>query len=352
MSPNLFKYATSELSQDAVLCLLLSWADAQYAKNPLHTVGKELLRLIYVRAGLELPEFTSIAVGKQKGHIDILCVVNKETVIVIEGRVGTKQHLGQLDKYRVHVTTELGYTPGNMILVYIQTGDPSDDGDVLKSGYMLISRADLLGIFESEEEEAAKIQSDILSDFSAHLRRIEDAVQSYRTTPPSQWPWEAWKGFYSRLKAELGDGHWDYVANPSGGFLGFWWHFQGDDDFNVYLQLEEQKLCFKIWVKDTQRRGDLREYWHEKIMAADKSIGLLLKRPNRFGSGEYMTVALLASDYRVTSADGLLDMEKTLGLLSSAQAVIDECTEKLGRGDLTTNSIDFIINLRQPERMS
>jgi len=323
MSPNLFQNATSELSQDAVLCWLLSWADTQYAKNPLYTAGKALLRLIYVRAGLELPESTSIAVEKQKGHIDILCVVNKELAIVIEDKVGTKQHSGQLERYRLHVTTELGYEPNKVILVYIQTGDPSDDGDVLKSGYMLISRADLLEILESEEVEAAKARNDILSDFSGHLRRIEDTVQSYRTTPPSQWPWEAWKGFYSRLQAELGDGHWDYVANPSGGFLGFWWHFQGDDNFSVYLQLEEQNLCFKIWVKDTQRRGELREYWHEKIMAAGKSSGLLLKRPNRFGSGEYMTVALLATDYRLTGEDGLLDMEKTLGVLRSAQAIID-----------------------------
>jgi hypothetical protein len=298
--------------------------DTQYAKNPLHTIGKALLNYIYVRAGLVAPVTPSIVVEKQKGHIDILCVVNKELAIVIEDKAGTKQHAGQLDKYKVHVTTELGYAPSNMILVYIQTGDQSDYEDVAKSGYMRINRADLLALFESEEAQGAMAHSDILSDFSAHLRRIEDDVQSYRTTRPSQWSWEAWKGFYSKLQAELGDGNWDYVAKPSGSFLGFWWHFQGNDDFNVYLQLEEQKLCFKIWVKDIQRRGELREYWHEKIMAAGKLSGLLVKRPNRFGSGEYMTMALLATDYRLTGEDGLLDMEKTLGVLSSAQAVIDQ----------------------------
>ena len=323
MNPNLFHYATSELSQDAVLCWLLAWADTQYAKNPLHAIGKALLKLIYNRAGMETPESASIVVEKQKGHIDILCVVNKELAIVIEDKVGTKQHSGQLDKYRVHVTSELGYTPNNMILVYIQTGDQSDYADVIKSGYMRISRVDLLDIFESEPAQAIKAQCDILSVFSAHLRLIENAVQSYRTTPPSQWSWEAWKGFYSKLQNEMGDGHWDYVANPSGGFLGYWWHFLGNDNFNVYLQLEEQKLCFKIWVKDIQRRGELRHCWHGKIMAAGKVGGLAVKRPSRFGLGEFMTVVTLAMDYRMTGDNGLLDMDKTLALFQSAQAIID-----------------------------
>jgi len=325
MTPNLFQFATSELSQDAVLCWLLSWADVQYAKSPLHGIGKALLELIYTRAGMKAPETVSLAVEKQQGHIDILCVVNKETAIVIEDKAGTKQHSGQLDKYRVHVTTELGYAPNNMILVYIQTGDQSDYGHVIKSGYMCISRVELLDILESEPAQTAKDQSDVLRDFSAHLRRIEDGVQSYRTIPPAQWPWDAWKGFYSSLQNEIGDGHWDYVANPSGGFLGYWWHFGGDDDFNVYLQLEQEKLCFKIWVKDAARRGELRQYWHDKIMAAGKARGLSVKRPGRFGLGQYMTVVVLATDYRMTGDDGLIDMGKTLTLFQSAQAVVDDC---------------------------
>jgi hypothetical protein len=327
MRPNLFHYATSELSQDAVLCWLLSWADTQYAKTPLHTIGKALLNLIYIRAGLVAPVTPSIVVEKQKGHIDILCVVNKELTIVIEDKAGTKQHAGQLDKYKVHVTTELGYAPDNMILVYIQTGDQSDYEDVAKSGYLRINRADILSIVESEEAQGAKAHSDILSDFSAHLRRIEDAVQSYRTTPPSQWSWNGWKGFYSKLQTEMGDGRWDYVANPTGGFLGYWWHFRGDEAFKVYLQLEEHYLCFKIWVNDVQKRKELRNRWHETTMAAGKARGLSLRRPRRFGLGEFMTVALLATDYRMTGDNGLLDMDKTLALFQTAQAVIDDIHE-------------------------
>lgn len=325
MRPNLFHFATSELSQDALLCWLLSWADGQYADNSLHGIGRLLLNLIYARAGMKVPESISLVVERQQGHIDILCVVNKETAIVIEDKAGTKQHSGQLDKYREHVTAELGYAPDNMILVYIQTGDQSDYGPVIKSGYIRVGRADLLNILDAEPSRAAKEQSDILCDFSSYLRQIEDGVQSYRSTPPEKWSWDAWKGFYSRLQNETGDGNWDYVANPSGGFLGYWWHFCGDDTFNVYLQLEQEKLCFKIWVKESAKRGKLRSYWHDKIMMAGRAQGLSVKRPRRFGLGQYMTVAVLADDYRRTSDDGLIEMDKTVGLLMSSQAVIDEC---------------------------
>jgi hypothetical protein len=109
--------------------------------------------------------------------------------------------------------------------------------------------------------------------------------------------------------------------------LGYWWHFRGDEAFKVYLQLEEHYLCFKIWVNDVQKRKELRNRWHETTMAAGKARGLSLRRPRRFGLGEFMTVALLATDYRMTGDNGLLDMDKTLALFQTAQAVIDDIHE-------------------------
>ena len=74
MNPNLFHFATSELSQDAVLCWLLSWADVQYAKSPLHNIGRALLNLIYTHAGMKTPESVNLIVDKPQGHIDILTI--------------------------------------------------------------------------------------------------------------------------------------------------------------------------------------------------------------------------------------------------------------------------------------
>lgn len=331
MPPNLFHFATSELSQDAVLCWLLSWADSKHETNfpRLHALGKDFLNLIYRRAQIKTPDdCLNIEIRKQDGGIDVLCIVNHEMAILIEDKVGTKQHSNQLARYKDYVLKKLGFTGDKVIPVYIQTGDQSDFKDVGKHGYFVVQRLDLLNILESEIGIAAKAESDILRDFSDYLRQIEDEVQSFLTLAPVDWSWNSWIGFYTLLKRQLQDGHWEYVANPAGGFLGFWWHFNDNDECKVYLQLEEEKCCFKISVKDAEKRCDLRQHWYKQIISKCADHGLNAKRPNRFGNGECMTVAILDQDYRVLDGSGRIDMPKTLELLQSAQSVIDTCMRR------------------------
>lgn len=328
MLPNLFYFATSELSQDAVLCWLLSWADMKHKESHphLHDVAKDLISLIYRRAKVEVPiDFSSIDIRKQDGGIDVLCVINKEIAILIEDKVGTKQHSDQLARYKDHVFSKLGFAGDKVILVYIQTGDQSDYIEVEKHGYLTLGRQDLLNVFESESGKLAKSQSDIFRDFSDYIRQIEDDVQSYLVLPPSEWSWNSWKGFYTEIQLQLQAGKWDYVANPAGGFLGFWWYFVGTDECEVYLQLEQDKFCFKISVDDADKRRDLRQYWYEQISSKCQNYEIKARRPDRFGNGQYMTVAILDQEYRIVNSDGFINMEDTLKILKSAQSVIDGC---------------------------
>jgi len=199
---------------------------------------------------------------------------------------------------------------------------------VIKSGYFIFKRNDLLQILEPALAESNNNAGDIFADFTAYLRRIEDAVQSYATTPPADWTWHAWEGFFTKIQEQLNDGNWDYVPNPSGGFLGYWWCFLGDSDCEQYLQLEQEKLCFKISVADQARRAELRDFWHNKIMQGAAGFPLTVKRPNRLGHGAYMTVAVLDNDYRITDDKGLLDFPKTISVIRSAEAVLKKCVEQ------------------------
>lgn len=56
--PNLFYFATSELSQDAVLCWLAEWAKPEYSETDpqLHQLGKEFLHLLLMNHDQELPQ--------------------------------------------------------------------------------------------------------------------------------------------------------------------------------------------------------------------------------------------------------------------------------------------------------
>lgn len=335
MLPNLFHFATSELSQDAVLCWLLSWADNKHKESHpyLHDVATALLSVIYRRAKIEMPPvFSNIEIRKQQGGIDVLCIINNELVVLIEDKVGTKQHSDQLARYKEYLFNILGFAKDKVIPVYIQTGDQSDYLEVEKHGYHTLERRDLLEIFESESGKFAKSRSDIFRDFSDHLRQIEDDVQSYRLLPPTEWSWNSWKGFYTDIQQQLQNGSWDYVANPTGGFLGFWWHFIETDECEVYLQLEQEKFCFKISVNNAERRRDLRKFWYEKITSKCLKYGLKAKRPDRFGNGQYMTVAVLDQEYRIVNDDGLINIADTLTILNAAQSVIDGCLSTVLQG--------------------
>lgn len=327
MRPNLFHFATSELSQDAVLCWLLSWAKPEHKDDGrLHSVGVELLTLIYEEAKVALPNaFTSVEVRKQSANIDILCIVNGQTAIIIEDKTGSKQHSDQLARYKDHVFTNLGFSADRVIPVYIQTGDESDYDEVEKHGYLILGRAALLNILEGENGMIARAESDILDNFASRLREVENDVQSYLNLPPPKWTWNSWKGFYSHLQSTLGEGNWDYVPNPTGGFLGFWWYFKRAADCEIYLQLEQDKFCFKIVVEPAEKRSALRDRWHSVVISKCVERGLRAKRPGRFGSGVYMTVVLLDQEFRVTESNGLIDMEATIKVLHFAESVLDDC---------------------------
>lgn len=325
MRPNLFQFAPSELSQDGFLCWLLSWADAKQKTNDstLQKVGAELLSSIYRRGTAQAPtDFKNVEIRKQDGGIDILCLIDNDMAVIIEDKIGTKQHSGQLARYKDHVS-KLGYRADKMVAVYVQTGDQSDYREAVQEGYAVFERRDLLGILENADGKAACKRSDILSDFTVYLRQIEDDVLSFNTLPPKDWSRNCWKGFYTELQKQLGDGDWAYVANPSGGFLGFWWHKVWDNECELKLQIEQEKFCFKVGVPDSKQRHALRDYWHNRIIKECPNHGLRAKRPDRFGSGKHMTVALLDQEFRIADDGGRLDMKQTINVIRSAEAVLD-----------------------------
>ena len=87
--PNLFDYATSELSQDAFICWLLSWAKPEFAGvNPkLSDCAVEILKSFFAKHDHSFPlEIKSLEICKQYKNIDVLCVVNGEYSVVIEDK--------------------------------------------------------------------------------------------------------------------------------------------------------------------------------------------------------------------------------------------------------------------------
>ena len=315
--PNLFSYATSELSQDALICWLLSWAspDCGNSDKDLHECATRLIKSLFAKHGKKCPSIKKIEIEKQYKNIDVLCIVNDTYCILIEDKVGTQNHSDQLDRYRKEVrkiVKEPKLQEENIIPIYFKTGDQSDYSEIEKQEYTPFLRKDFLEVLKTYQGKNA-----ILVDYKDRLEYIQQKTESYKTTEISNWDDYSWTGFYMELQERFEDGNWDYVANPSGGFLGFWWCSQGNDECEQYLQLEQDKLCFKVRVKNRDHRKELRDKWHQSIKDKGPSKGLDLVKPPRFGYGEHMTVCLFNGEYR-DSGNGMINLEKTVCRLKKA----------------------------------
>jgi len=318
-SPNLFSFATSELSQDAFICWFLSWTKEEYSSKDLslHNCARKFISVIFEKHSLNMPDISSVEVTKQDKNIDVLCVINNKFAIIIEDKTGTKHHSGQLKKYRDDILNR-NYDPENVLPIYYKSEDQSCYSKVIDNGYKPFLRNEMLSVLDVYDGS-----NQILIDYKDHLLQITKQVDSYMYLPIDDWKWHSWIGFYLRLQEELKTGNWGYVPNPSGGFLGFWWHWHGDDECEQYLQLEKKKLCFKIRVGDNSDKRDLRSKWHSLIQNKSSDIkDLIIKKPPRFGSGEYMTVCINQEDYRVTKEDNRIDIFKTIELLKSAESLL------------------------------
>lgn len=319
--PNIFDYAPSELSQDAFICWLLSWSspEAMTLNAALYEVSHRLLQAFFNKHNKSIPaHIEKCEVKKQYQSIDILVLINDSILIPIEDKIHSREHSDQLPRY-LQLLKEEGHPEQNILPIYLQTGEQGDYKKVQESGFLHFSRADLLSILKT----GADINNEILNDYIAYLEEIDHQVQSFIHFGLDEWDSYSWQGFYNYLQAELGDGEWDYVPNASGGFLGFWWHWNDDDECERYLQLEERKLCFKIAVYEESRRTDLKWKWHERFLKAAEASPLSVVKPV-LRNGTWMTVAVVDGDYRSANKDGKIDLEKTLDMLREAQRIHDK----------------------------
>ena len=325
--PNLFDFATSELSQDAFICWLLSWANptARSLDPILHEAGSNFLKSLFSKSDTAIPaDIRDYKVKKQYQSIDVLVLINARVALVVEDKVHTANHSEQLVRYRNVVAKGFPDCGDDIACIYLKTGDQSKYEDVKRKGYNVFTRSDFLDVLR--QGRADGVSADIYLEFLDHLEGMERAVFAYRDLPLNEWDWSCWTGFYIDLQKTLGDGSWDYVANPRGGFMGFWWHWKG----TKYLQIEGEfdpsvpsRLCFKLEVEDADEQSEQRNRWYHTILAASSQAELALSKPKHFGKGTYMTAAIADEEFRKTDANGIIDMEGTVSFLRRAERFLD-----------------------------
>lgn len=321
--PSLFHYATSELSQDAFLCWLAAWAAPVAADKDqhLHALGRKFVAMLMELNGRSLSNITSLKIWRQHKGIDILILMEPKLAICIEDKVGSTEHSNQLERYRQ--VLEESFKSNEIIYAYIQTLEQCSYAAVSKACYAVVSRKMLLQIIEPYARITGA--NAIALDFYEHLSRVDLEVDSFKREPPAKWPDRGlvWQGFYCELQAKGLNGKWGYIANPTGGFWGYWWH----GNKGVYLQLEESKLRFKSSVNQAAGRYDLEDL-RARLIEQGRVHGLNVVRPKRTRLGQTTTLAMLEPDYRVTNMEDRLDIDATVARLRTAEKVLDDAVPR------------------------
>lgn len=337
--PNIFHYATKELSQDAVICWLLDWAgrqDAQGEDKALHACGHRFVKALLDEHRARLDgDIEKVEILQQDHSIDVLARINGRQVLLIEDKTSTSDHSRQLKRYYdavVEGKTGLGEVREETLFpIFLKTGNQSraeekriEESVETGKGYKVFNRKEFLEKVLNDYEGS----NPILLDFRAYLQAWEDDANSFhdwKEGERTKWSWNAWQGFFRRLEEELkGCCGWGYVPNPQGGFLGLWWSANDVEGGEVYLQLEivtgkpaEQKLCFKVAVSNKEDRGAMKDKWRKLVSDAG---GDAVELP-RTRSGLTMTIARKKS-WLAFDSDGRLDKEATVANLKKAEAVL------------------------------
>jgi hypothetical protein len=339
MKPNIFDIATRELHQDAFITWLLQWGDEKAVVNfntdelLLHECSKSLLKgFITTKFSDFNEEIRCVSAGRQWEGIDIWAKVNDRYLIIIEDKTSSTFHNNQLARYReIAETWCVKHNYASSICVYLKTGNESAASltKVQSDGYQIYNRVNFLSLLS----EYSSVSNNIFVDFSERMNKLERENSLFAEKVIGDWKSEDWQGFFQVLEKNMKIVNWNYVNNPSGGF---WnavlnWHSWGK--FPVYMQLEQHRLCFKISVSaaegvilsDNESASSVRNSFHHHLTESAAADGILhIKKPARFGSGNYMTIAVVDCENWLGNQSELLKLSRVLENLKLFTSFFEE----------------------------
>ena len=327
MKPNIFSIATKELSQDGFFTWLLKWGAPENEKidSKLFKCAQNFIKLLLSTHNVEINEITEVDAGRQWENIDIWSKINNEYLIIIEDKTFTVEHSNQLEKYKKTAADCCEKNNYKLICIYLKTGVQSKSSleKIRNKGFQIIDRKELITFFEKNV-----VDNDIYNEFVENLNSLERSINSFETLPIKEWNTDSWLGFYQFLDTKLEGDDWHYVPNPSGGFLGLWWHILNWKDYEVYLQIEQGNLCFKIG-RVSKNHSSVRNEWFSVLSKQKESENLVeIKKPPRFGKGTFMTVGIVRREDWLGQDDSILDKEQVIRNLKKYEDFLSNCVKQ------------------------
>lgn len=317
MKNNLFSFATKELSQDAFICWLCSFAkdDIECEEDALRKCAKHLLCEFI--GGDDSSDIKLLEAKKQVMNIDVLLLVeylNKKYYIIVEDKVHTSEHDDQLNRYKESLKSICTYE--EIVCVYFKTGFQSDYSAVKDANYRIIDRRLMLDIFRCYEGD---IHNNIFRDFYTYWFNYNIAVNSYNSIGLNDWDDQRQvNGFFEYMQTEISElndcwAGYGWVNNRGGCFWGFWYGYNDDVlSYNnatvaLYLQLEikwnykTNKYDWNLCLKFEKKEGDDENIKKIKDKILDEIVSCGFIKADRIRSADHMTLGKYDMDCSTSS---------------------------------------------------
>ena len=311
MKPNIFNYATSELSQDAFFCWLLEWANSIYDGEKMNRISMKFINFIFDLAHFKpLTNVKKIHIKQQirisnNRRIDFYAIINNEYVILFEDKVFSGEHDNQLTAYKEY--SEKHFTDKKIISVYIKSDIVFSDERIFinDNGYLLIDIYTLIDLLEEIDI------NEVYNEYVIYLHERKDNYVSFLTNTVETWTNENWFGFIHYLN--------NYLDGSQ-----FGKHYKGDDTWWLILSMkEDNKECYGVELQINSRDCIIKTSFEEADTRNDKlqykellikDLKVYLKdyniRPTGSYGGKNMIVAYI--DGYMAMENGLINLDKTL----------------------------------------
>ena len=328
--PNIFEFATKELSQDAFLCWLLSLADKKYATKETHSLHALAVNLI--RKFFDDPnfKFSKVEVTKQKQRIDIWIEIDRKYLIVIEDKTNSNAGIDQLITYKktaVDFCKNSNYESPKCI--YLKTGLESTNqftANAKNEGWTMVSLEDLFSVFNIHIKNISHLF--VVDFFNITREKIIRRENFTSFIKPNESTIDVLSVFYKHLEQDGIFKRWRAVDIRGTKRLFADNYYSEEGEYAVYLQLEKLKLRVKIDLgqlgseKGKQYKTFKKGFDQKDVRSIYDKTGSLLKtnlffedivtKPAKFSKHNYLTFAEIEdSAWLVFTKNDTLDYKKT-----------------------------------------
>lgn len=218
---NIFDYATSELTQDAMIAWTLE--NIKSEKDTMKKVGLYFLNSL-LKSKLNLNNFNKIAsfnLSLQKYNIDILVKItltNDDTIyLIIEDKTFSSEHNNQISKYKNKLKKD---NPNAVIFtIYYKTGvEFNIKSKFEKRDVLVFNRKNILSSFKKLNEISKDMEENyLISSYYNYVKQIERQYSEYKQKEVNIWSVEDVIGFVNELHKNINRVYASWENNQSGG---------------------------------------------------------------------------------------------------------------------------------------